>query len=88
MNQLVAIKISANIYWGYTYIIERNLITLISKEEIIQLVKYDMEDFFKKHNLLQLKDGVTNLNLHFHEDIKDTNVDTDTIYLCDHKHTD
>ena len=81
---MISIKISAKIYSGYTYRIEKKLFVILSDEEIIKLVKYDMEDFFGKHDLWILKDGIKDLKLHFHEDIK--NITVDTIYLCDHKH--
>jgi len=81
---MISIKISAKIYSGYTYKIEKELLKVLSKEEIITLVKYDMEDFFGKYDLWILKNGIKDLILHFHEDIKKVNLDE--IYLCDHKH--
>ncbi len=81
---MISIQISANTYWGYTYKIEKDLLILLSEEEIIKLVKDSMEEFFGKYNLLNLKEGIKDLKLHFHEDIK--NVKPGTIYLCDHKH--
>ena len=77
---MTIIQISAKIYWGFQVNISKDLLRSMKVDDIIIHVKNKMKNFFKTHNLLELQEGVDNLNLHIHNfDIKDP-----VIYLCDH----
>lgn len=77
---MTIIQISAKIYWGFQVNISKDLLSSMKVDDIIIHVKNKMKIFFKTHNLLELQEGVDNLNLHIHNfDIKDP-----VIYLCDH----
>jgi len=77
---MTILQISAKTYWGFRVDISKEDISFLTIDEIILHVKNQMKSFFKLHNLLELKEGVDNLNLHIHNyDIQDP-----VIYLCDH----
>jgi len=81
MDDYTKIQVSAKIYWGFNIEIPNNKLSLMSENDIVQEIKLAMITFFKKHNLEELKEGVSNLNLHIH----DTFSSGRTIYVCDHE---
>ena len=79
MSEIVTLQISDKIYWGFNIKIERKLLNEMTHEQIIDYAKIKMKEFFNSYNLLALKEGVDNLDLHVHYD-EDLNI----LYLCDH----
>lgn len=77
---MTIIQISAKIYWGFQVNISKDLLRTMKVDDIIIHVKNKMKSFFKTHNLLELQEGVDNLNLHIHN----FNIKDPVIYLCDH----
>jgi hypothetical protein len=77
---MTILQISAKIYWGFQVDISKEDISFLTIDEIILHVKNQMKSFFKTHNLLELQEGVDNLNLHIHN----FNIKDPVIYLCDH----
>ena len=77
---MTIIQISAKTYWGFQVNIQKDLLYSMQVDNIILHVKNQMKSFFKTHNLLELKEGVDNLNFHIH----DLNIEDPVIYLCDH----
>jgi hypothetical protein len=82
-SNFIIIKISAEMYSGFTYKIPKAIFNIMTPKEIIKETKTYMKNFFQTHDLYLLKDGVDALELHFHDDIP---FDGDLIYLCDHCH--
>lgn len=83
-TNFVTLQISAPTYWGYNIKVLQQTLLNSSLEDIIHLLKSDMKIFFEEHNLMELKDGVDNLNLHIHQDIEPHH---EIIYVCaDHNH--
>jgi hypothetical protein len=80
----IVLQISAKTYWGYRYYYLIEEFKNTTNENIIKEVKEAMKLFFESNNLLLLKEGIDNLNLHLHrpENIKEG----DIIYICDHEH--
>jgi len=74
------IQVSANIYWGFNIEIPNNKLELMSETDIVEEIKNRMRAFFKKHNLEELREGISKLNLHIHDPIEIGR----TIYVCDH----
>jgi hypothetical protein len=77
---MTILQISAKIYWGFQVNISKDLLSSMLIDDIIIYVKNEMKIFFKTHNLLELQEGVDNLNLHIHN----FNIKDPVIYLCDH----
>ena len=77
---MTILQISAKIYWGFQVNISKDLLSSMLIDDIIIYVKNEMKNFFKTHNLLELQEGVDNLNLHIHN----FNIKDPVIYLCDH----
>ena len=77
---MTILQISAKIYWGFQVNISKDLLSSMRIDEIISYVKNQMKNFFKTHNLLELQEGIDNLNLHIHN----FNNEDQVIYLCDH----
>jgi len=82
MSELITLQISAKIYWGFNIKIERNLLNEMTHKQVIDYMKIQMKDFFQYHNLLELKEGIDELNLHIHGNFDFNNVNI--LYLCDH----
>lgn len=80
MSETINIVISAPIYWGFKYNMNKDLYNLISSNETIKYIKKKMLKFFTKYNLLELKDGVKDLDLHIHDRTPMDN----TVYICSH----
>jgi len=80
-TEFITIQVSAPKYWGYQYKIPRVYALNVSKEVLIQELKMNMKNFFNVHNLLELKDSIDTLKLHFHQDILPHNT---LVYACSH----
>jgi hypothetical protein len=77
---MTILQISAKIYWGFKIEVTKKFIVSNNIDDIILHMKTQMKKFFKLHNLVELLEGVDNLNLHIHNyDVEDP-----IIYLCDH----
>jgi hypothetical protein len=80
MNSYTTIQVSANIYWGFQYHIENSKIILMSSEEILIELINVMKDFFSIYNLKELEEGISKLNLKFHEKLVIGTIN----FVCDH----
>ena len=83
-GKFMTIQLSAKIYAGFQYKIPKDVIKNMTSEEIILHTKKYMKNFFETYNLYLLKNGVDDLELHFHDDIP---YNRDIIYLCDSTHS-
>lgn len=75
------IQVSATTYWGFKMHIETEKLLVMNKKEIIEKLIEVMKTFFYEHNLMELAEGVDNLNLHIYQNILEN-----PIYACEHKH--
>jgi len=82
-SKFITVQISAKIYAGFQYKIPKDVIKNMTSEEIVLHTKKYMKNFFETYNLYLLKNGVDELELHFHDDIP---YNRDIIYLCDATH--
>lgn len=78
-SDFLKIIISDPIYWGFTYIIPLEYALSVNGNVIVEEMKIYMKNFFNSHNLLYLKEGIDKLDLHLHQDIKNTDK---VIYMC------
>jgi len=77
---MTILQISSKIYWGFKIEVTRDFLIDTEINDIISYMKKQMKKFFKTHNLLELAEGIDELNLHVHNfDIEDP-----IIYLCSH----
>jgi len=77
------IQVSDDIFWGFNIIVDLNDYKTI--DELGNLLKSELIDFLRKHNLLNLLDRAKNIDFHQHlytsyEEL-DRN-DYDIIYFC------
>jgi hypothetical protein len=75
----ITIQVSAPKYWGFRYKVPLEYALSVTKETLVLELKLYMKNFFNTHNLQELKDGVDELNLHFHQDILPYQT---IIYVC------
>ena len=84
--RLRTFQISATLFWGWQSVIDIEKYDTI--EKIIELVKTDLKQFFKKANLEELAEKVATMNLHCHMDTQslfyNSSRENEIIYLCDH----
>jgi hypothetical protein len=81
----ITFQISAKLYSGFQCKINKNICNLMSYDDIIKYIKIDMKSFFKNpHDLYILREGVDELNLHFHDPLPFSS--DNIIYVCDHCH--
>jgi hypothetical protein len=80
-NEYTIIQVSAKIYWGFQMQVEKKKLLVTSIKDIIEELKETMKLFFNCHNLIELSEGVDNLNLYIHQYMTDP-----IIYVCDHNH--
>ena len=62
-NDVITIQISAEKYWGFNFQVEKKKFVEMDIYMIIKDVKIRMYNFFNKHNLLELRDGVESLKI-------------------------
>ena len=85
----ILFQISANIYWGFQIKLKRYLVKELisnSNDKLIKYIKNEMKSFFKNNNLLELNEGIDNLQLHFHYNMDEILESKEIIYVCDHCH--
>lgn len=78
-KEYTTIQVSSNIYWGFQMKIEKDKLLLTPKKDIVLELKKYMKTFFAEHNLMELCEGINNLNLHIHQSLLDP-----IIFACDH----
>lgn len=85
--KLIKFQVSDDIFWGYQVTIDIDVFH--SSHDIIEVVRNDMINFFKSHNLLMLVDRINELPLHMPniESLKNNvNAINHVIYICTHEH--
>lgn len=82
-THFITLQVSAQKYWGYRYKVPMQYALSVTNETLIQELKISMRNFFELHNLLELRDGLKNLNLHIDGCVQHKNT---VIFACDHRH--
>jgi hypothetical protein len=80
IKNYITIQVLTPVYWGYTYKIHNSRIKYMTHQDIIRELKIDMKVFFHTHNLLELKKGIDNLDLHISNTLEPNTV----IFACSH----
>lgn len=86
--KLVTFQLSDEIFWGYKIVIDIDMFT--SSHDIIEIVKDDMKQFFKSHNLLNLAERIDGLSLCMPclQNLKNKiNITEQIVYICSHEHS-
>ena len=81
MDKLINITVSDPIYWGFTYKIPLDYAMNVNKDILVDEMKQYMKNFFGSYGLVYLQEGIDKLNLHLHNDIKETDT---VVYMCTH----
>lgn len=80
IEQYTKVQVSAKHYWGFNVDFPNSRLMRMSKDDIVRELVEIMKIFFESHNLLELKEGVDQLDWHIHQNI----VPGQTIYVCAH----
>lgn len=83
-THFITIQVSAPLYWGFKYKIPRQYVLNTKHEDLINELKQYMTNFFTTHNLVELAEGVSKLNLCIHQNL--LKLDFDVIYACSECH--
>ena len=81
--EFLTIKLSCEIYNGFTYKIPKNIASNMSGIDIVEEVKIYMSNFFNTHNLNYLSSHIKTVDFHIHDDIP---YNRDILYMCDSSH--
>ena len=76
----VIVQVSARYYWGFRCFISLDDIKKMSNDDIVNYVKNEMKIFFKSYNLIDLFEGIDDLELHIHDKID--YISDQILYVC------
>ena len=88
MSTMRTFQISAELFWGFRVKIDLHNIHCL--DQIIFIIKFELERYLISRNLLVLSEKIDKLVLHSHDggvqDIIKNTCEESTIYLCDCLH--